>query len=75
MFGNHAFKPFNSVNNMHFLLTTFNTAIIIKLSVLKISVNKYYDYYYYSSIWIDSKPNVWDFSWYVSDINFRLMYV
>ena len=23
----------------------------------------------YLSIWIDSKPIVWDFSWYVSDIN------
>ena len=27
----------------------------------------------YLSIWIDSKPIVWDFSWYVSDINLVLV--
>ena len=30
-------------------------------------------YILYLSIWIDSKPIVWDFSWYVSDINLVLV--
>ena len=32
-----------------------------------------FDAFSYLSIWIDSKPIVWDFSWYVSDINLVLV--